>query len=531
MWGLMRRVLATASRAYPGSSRRRKEALAFSVDAIYGGAMRFPVRRAFGRSLALAVLAVALVPTAPATAGRLVATGHDADLHCAGGGPQCGFVRSAVDYVRSGAPDPAKPVLVLDRAALQMESALDGAYGPGAVPRQVVDPRSAEFQALALSTSTYSAILVASDASCGGCDLNVFDEMLGATADSDAINRRKDDITAFFNAGGGLYANSGADHGDGDPLTGPDSYYGFLPLPIGGQQVASPFCLTAAGRAIGLQDPVDGPSGCPDVSQRTGTRDDINCCATHNSFQEPPAGSAIIVAERDANNAPTTLIGDGVAGGGTIKKPGPLTLADLPKPTLGKNVNVQKVSGTVLIGVRNAAAGGGARSSQKGIKFVPLTRARQIPVGAFLNTRKGKVRLQSARNLGGARQNGVFSRGLFQVLQSRQRKAKGLTEVALKGSSFKSCKTAKRGKKRGRRSRVEAVGSAGRTIRRLSGNANGRFRTRGRRSAATVRGTVWDVTDRCDGTLTKVKRGKVAVRDFRLKKTIVLRSGKSYLAR
>jgi hypothetical protein len=46
-----------------------------------------------------------------------------------------------------------------------------------------------------------------------------------------------------------------------------------------------------------------------------------------------------------------------------------------------------------------------------------------------------------------------------------------------------------------------------------------------------VRGTKWTVTDRCDGTLTKVKRGKVAVRDFRLKKTIILRRGKSYLAR
>ena len=488
--------------------------------------MSIPFRRALGRTLALAVVALAVAPIAPASAGRLVATGHDADLHCAGGGQQCGFVKTAVDYVRSGAPGPAKPVLILDRAGLQMVSALDSAYGPGVVPRQVVDPRSPEFQALALSTSTYSAILVASDASCGGCDLNVFDEVLGATADSDAINRRKDDITAFFNAGGGLYANSGADHGDGDPLTGPDPYYGFLPLPVGGQQVASPFCLTAPGRAIGLQD----VAGCPDVAQRTGTRDDINCCATHNSFVEPPAGSAIVVAERDANNAPTTLIADGRASGGTIIEPGPRTLADLPDPALGKNVNVQKVSGVVLVGVRTAGAGG-ARASQKGIKFVPLTQVRKIPVGAFLNTRRGKVRLQSARNRRGARQNGVFSRGLFQVLQARKRNAKGLTEVRLKGSSFKRCATPRRGKRRGKRSGVDAVGSGGRTIRRLRGSANGRFRTRGRRSAATVRGTVWDVTDRCDGTLTKVKRGRVAVRDFRLKKTIVLRSGKSYLAR
>jgi hypothetical protein len=46
-----------------------------------------------------------------------------------------------------------------------------------------------------------------------------------------------------------------------------------------------------------------------------------------------------------------------------------------------------------------------------------------------------------------------------------------------------------------------------------------------------VRGTVWEVIDRCDGTLTKVKRGRVVVRDFRLKRTVVVRAGKSYLAR
>jgi hypothetical protein len=39
------------------------------------------------------------------------------------------------------------------------------------------------------------------------------------------------------------------------------------------------------------------------------------------------------------------------------------------------------------------------------------------------------------------------------------------------------------------------------------------------------------MADRCDGTLTSVKRGKVAVRDFRRKRTIVVGAGKSYLAR
>jgi hypothetical protein len=64
----------------------------------------------------------------------------------------------------------------------------------------------------------------------------------------------------------------------------------------------------------------------------------------------------------------------------------------------------------------------------------------------------------------------------------------------------------------------------------LRGNASGRFRSRGRRSSATVRGTTWDTIDRCDGTLTRVKKGRVLVRDFRLRRNILLRRGQSYLA-
>ena len=66
---------------------------------------------------------------------------------------------------------------------------------------------------------------------------------------------------------------------------------------------------------------------------------------------------------------------------------------------------------------------------------------------------------------------------------------------------------------------------------RLSSNAHGKFTTHGQYSAATVRGTQWTVTNQCDGTLTKVKRGVVSVRDFRLRRTITLFTGQSYLAR
>lgn len=99
-----------------------------------------------------------------------------------------------------------------------------------------------------------------------------------------------------------------------------------------------------------------------------------------------------------------------------------------------------------------------------------------------------------------------------------------MTELRLKGSSFTSCKPRKRGKQ-------ASAALSKKALRRLRANAKGRFRTRGRYGAATVRGTKWLTADRCDGTLVKVTRGKVAVRDFRRKKTVLVRTGKSYLAK
>jgi choice-of-anchor C domain-containing protein len=195
---------------------------------------------------------------------------------------------------------------------------------------------------------------------------------------------------------------------------------------------------------------------------------------------------------------------------------------DLPTPVLGKQVNAAVVSGKVLVAV--PARGGRAQASEKGLKFVPLTDPRQIPTGSFLDASKGTVGLTSATGTGAETQSAQFSSGIFQVLQSRKKRDKGLTELRLRGSSFKRC-NARRGK------RASAAGLSSRTIRKLKGDAKGRYRTRGRHSAATVRGTIWTVADRCDGTLTSVKRGRVAVRDFRRKKTVVVGAGKSYLAR
>jgi hypothetical protein len=185
--------------------------------------------------------------------------------------------------------------------------------------------------------------------------------------------------------------------------------------------------------------------------------------------------------------------------------------APLPAPEVGEMVVVAELSGEVTIELPGTG------------RFVPLSEVSEIPVGSVIDARHGTVRLTSARDSSGQTQSGDFSGGVFLVRQSRKRSERGLTDLVLRGGSFTRC-----GSARGKRA---AASLSRRAIRRLRANARGRFRTSGRNSSATVRGTRWEMIDRCDGTLTKVKRGSVVVRDFRKKKKIVVKAGKSYLAR
>jgi ferric-dicitrate binding protein FerR (iron transport regulator) len=65
----------------------------------------------------------------------------------------------------------------------------------------------------------------------------------------------------------------------------------------------------------------------------------------------------------------------------------------------------------------------------------------------------------------------------------------------------------------------------------LWGDGKGSFRTSGKYSAATVRGTRWLVRDSCAGTLTRVAQGSVTLTFRTIKVQRILRAGKSYLAR
>ena len=102
-------------------------------------------------------------------------------------------------------------------------------------------------------------------------------------------------------------------------------------------------------------------------------------------------------------------------------------------------------------------------------------------------------------------------------------------DVYLRGGDFRSCARPARRQARGGAS---AVASKRNRVRRLWGrDRGGRFRTHGRHSHATVRGTRWVTIDRCDGTLTRVTEGAVLVRQTGKRRGVLVRAGHTHLAK
>lgn len=173
--------------------------------------------------------------------------------------------------------------------------------------------------------------------------------------------------------------------------------------------------------------------------------------------------------------------------------------AGVAPPVFGKSVVLSLVSGVVL--VRSPGSG-----------FVRLKADRRVALGTEINATRGRVALKSARSRGGETQTAVLYDGRFTVHQRTA--AGGLTELRLSGPA------------------PRCGGSArARRTRRLRGNVDGLFRTRGQGGTATARRARWSTEDRCGGTRFRVQRGRVDVRDFKRGKTIRLRAGGEYVAR
>jgi hypothetical protein len=190
-------------------------------------------------------------------------------------------------------------------------------------------------------------------------------------------------------------------------------------------------------------------------------------------------------------------------------------------PTAGVTAVVRQLSGEVFVKLP------GRRLSQ-GDGFVPLKGIASIPIGSIVDTRKGEIELESAANGFAAtdrrakRQEAKIKAGLFAIRQQRAKrgaakKAAIATDIGLLSPPGAEA--------------VCARGPSKGVVRSISMVAKGYYRALGGATTATARSATFATTDRCDGTLTEVGRGRVSLKVKGRKKPVVVRGGAAYLAR
>jgi hypothetical protein len=178
------------------------------------------------------------------------------------------------------------------------------------------------------------------------------------------------------------------------------------------------------------------------------------------------------------------------------------------RPVLGKSATITAVSGTVVVELPGAD------------HSLTLDDASTVPVGTRIDATAGTVKLTNVRDASGKLQTGRFWGGAFTVRQTRTKKPSTILSLTAPLTCPKSVR------------HLSSLAANVPRARQLWGrDNNGRFVTRGRSAVATVRGTVWLLRDTCAGTLVKVTRGEVAVRDLVRKRTVLVKAGRSYLAR
>ena len=217
------------------------------------------------KRLMVASAAAMALSMGAAQAGNIFLTGHDTDFHFGGVTSSAGLALAAdMKFARNGS---VLPVLTFDGGA-QLTAAVTSLgiaftnYNPNL---------GTGITASVFDATKYSAMAVASNSNCGGCDNS--DAGLAYLATFSVP------IGAFVTAGGGLVGLTGA---------ADTSAYAYVPTAAsnaGGAPPASGFLETAAGTGFGL------------LAE--------NGDATHNYFGTPGAGglsSAYVVVEVNGTN-------------------------------------------------------------------------------------------------------------------------------------------------------------------------------------------------------------------------------------
>jgi hypothetical protein len=185
----------------------------------------------------------------------------------------------------------------------------------------------------------------------------------------------------------------------------------------------------------------------------------------------------------------------------------------LPAPTAGETFNLTPVDGTTSVKCADDDT------------FDKLEKPEQVTLDCQVDTTFGTVALTASKGNSGETQTADFWGGTFSVFQEHGDNKEAVLRLAGK----RRCE--RRAKSAGRAGRIQTLAGKG-GGRKLWGSGSGNYKTVGSHGAATVRGTIWLVADRCDGsTLFKVSKGTVVVRDFVKKSSVVLEAGESYVAK
>jgi hypothetical protein len=216
---------------------------------------------------------------------------------------------------------------------------------------------------------------------------------------------------------------------------------------------------------------------------------------------------------------------DGVGNACEVLPPG-----NVP-PVAGVNAVVQLISGEVFVKLPTRTSLGfrGLRAPFQDSGFVPLKGVASLPVGSTVDARKGELAMHSAAN-GYAPANrrarkteARIRAGIFAIKQAKLKKnakptASISTDIGLVTPA-------------GAATACSASRSSKGVVRSISVVAKGVLRALGGAATATARSATFVTTDRCDGTLTQVGKGKVSLAVKGRGKPVSVRGGGAYFAK
>lgn len=236
----------------------------------------------------LAGLLVALFPTAMApaqaalsgTPGVYIASGHDLDLHCGSTDPSdseystyCGELNILVHNATTVA---VPNVLALgDGSGTCFENSMSN------LPDTTVEYLDISADPSVYAAKNFSAydVIVLSSSYCSSNEFPT------------SVNTRTADFISYYNAGGGIIQMTNG--GGGWSPEWDNDYYLAVGFHAASVEQTDPRTVTADGEAWGLTDEM------------------VNCCATHNSFLNPP--STFTALEYDSTGIPVTIVYQGIA--------------------------------------------------------------------------------------------------------------------------------------------------------------------------------------------------------------------------